>query len=118
MLLQKREGEAVEPGGLLTPDQRDRHPWRHVVTNILGGSDHGVQAEVHLLDLHPGDSLLLCSDGLTEMVPDEHIADALSAEADPEATCRKLVDEANRRGGRDNVSVIVARFSVGRDPTS
>jgi protein phosphatase len=98
--------------GLLTPDQRDCHPWRHVVTNILGGKDHGVQAEVHLLDLHDGDTLLLCSDGLTEMVPDEYIAAALSAEADPEALCLKLVDEANSRGGNDNVTVVVARFSA------
>jgi protein phosphatase len=98
--------------GHLTPDQRDRHPWRHVVTNILGGKEHGVNAEVHLLDVHPGDTLLLCTDGLTEMVHDDFLAATLAAEADAETACRKLVDEANRNGGRDNITAVVARFSA------
>lgn len=98
--------------GLISPSQQDHHPWRHVLTNLLGGSDRGVRAEVHLLDLHPGDVLLLCSDGLTDMVTDVAIAAALTAEPDPDAACRKLVDEANRNGGKDNVTVVVARFDA------
>ena len=96
--------------GLISPSERDRHPWRHVVTNLLGGSEHGVRAEVNLLDLHPGDVLVLCTDGLTDMVPDEAIAAVLAAEADPEAACRRLIDEANRNGGEDNATVVLARF--------
>lgn len=96
--------------GVISPAQQDRHPMRHVVTNLLGGTEHGVRAEVHLLDLHPGDVLLLCSDGLSDMVPDEAIAAVLAAEPDPEAACRRLIDEANRNGGRDNVTAVVARF--------
>jgi protein phosphatase len=96
--------------GMITRSQQEHHPWRHVVTNLLGGSEPGVRAEVHLLDLHPGDVLLLCTDGLTDMVPDEGIAAVLAAEADPEAACRRLIDEANRNGGEDNVTVVVARF--------
>ena len=93
-------------------EPRENHPWRHVVTNLLGGSTPGVRAEVHVLDIHPDDELLLCSDGLSEMVPDETIATILDAEACPEAACRRLIDEANRRGGRDNVTVVVARFAA------
>jgi protein phosphatase len=100
--------------GMITRSQQEHHPWRHVVTNLLGGSEHGVRAEVHLLDLHPGDVLLVCSDGLTDMVTDEAIAAVLAAEADPEAACRRLIDEANRNGGEDNVTVIVARFDETR----
>ncbi|QDU23885.1 PP2C family protein-serine/threonine phosphatase [Urbifossiella limnaea] len=96
--------------GLLTRAEQAHHPWRHVVTNLLGGTEPGVRAEVHLLDLHAGDALLLCSDGLTDMVADEAIAAVLAAEADPEAACRRLVDEANRNGGKDNVTAVVARF--------
>jgi serine/threonine protein phosphatase PrpC len=96
--------------GLISRSQQDHHPWRHVVTNLLGGTEHGVRAEVHLLDLHHGDVLLLCTDGLTEMIEDEAVAAVLATEADPEAACRRLIDEANRNGGRDNVTVIVARF--------
>lgn len=97
--------------GLIGRSQQDHHPWRHVVTNLLGGSEPGVRAEVHLLDLQPDDVLLVCSDGLTDMVSDEAIAAALSAEADPEAACRRLIDEANRNGGEDNVTAVVARFA-------
>jgi protein phosphatase len=78
---------------------------------MLGGNEPGVMAEVHLVDLHAGDRLLLCSDGLTEMVPDERIAAVLVAEDSPEVACRRLIDEANRNGGVDNITVIVARFS-------
>ena len=96
--------------GLLSPGQQDHHPWRHVLTNLLGGTEHGVRAEVHLLDLHPGDVLLLCTDGLTEMVTDAAITAVLAAEADPEAACRRLIDEANGNDGRANVTVVLARF--------
>jgi protein phosphatase len=96
--------------GMISRSQQDHHPWRHVVTNLLGGSEPGVRAEVHLLDLHPGDVLLLCTDGLTDMVSDEAVAAVLAAESDPEAACRRLIDEANRNGGEDNVTAVVARF--------
>lgn len=96
--------------GLISPSQKAHHPWRHVVTNLLGGSEQGVRAEVHLLDLHPGDVLVLCTDGLTDMVPDEAIAAVLAEEADPEAACRRLIEEANLNGGEDNATVVLARF--------
>lgn len=96
--------------GLISRSQRDHHPWRHVVTNLLGGSEHGVRAEVHLLDLHPGDVLLVCSDGLSDMVPDEAIAGVLATVPDPETACRRLIDAANESGGKDNVTAVLARF--------
>lgn len=96
--------------GLITRSQQEAHPWRHVVTNLLGGSEHGVRAEVHLLDLHAGDVLMLCSDGLSDMVPDETIRGVLSTEADPEAACRRLIAVANENGGADNATVVLARF--------
>jgi serine/threonine protein phosphatase PrpC len=96
--------------GLITQDQQDQHPWRHVLTNLVGGNEPGVRAEIHLLDLHPGDALLLCTDGLTDMVPDDVIAAVLSEAAGPEQACRRLIDEANGNGGRDNVTAVVARF--------
>lgn len=98
--------------GLISPVQQEHHPWRHVVTNLLGGSEHGVQAEVHLLELHPGDIVMLCTDGLSDMLTDVAIAAVLTANADPEAACRELIAQANRNGGQDNVTAIVARFDA------
>jgi hypothetical protein len=58
----------------------------------------------------PEDTLLLCSDGLTEMVPDDRIAALLEADHEPRTACERLVAEANELGGKDNISVIMARF--------
>jgi protein phosphatase len=95
--------------GVLSPDGENQHPYRHVVTNLLGGSEPGVQVELHQADLRPDDVLLLCSDGLTGMVPDERIAGLLREEQDPQRACERLVAEANERGGKDNITAIVAR---------
>jgi protein phosphatase len=97
--------------GMLPAEQAAAHQWRHVVTNILGGSKRGVRVELDSLDLHADDVLLLCSDGLTEMVPEEQIAAVLQEENDPQKACERLVEEANRLGGKDNITVIVTRIS-------
>lgn len=97
--------------GIITSQDQAHHPWRHHVTNILGGKERGVKAELHSLDLHAGDVLLLCSDGLSEMVPKDRIAAILGAENDPQRACESLVREANERGGEDNITVIVAQFN-------
>jgi PPM family protein phosphatase len=96
--------------GALSPAEASRHPYRHVITNVLGGTEPGVLVEMHKLDLEAGDVVLLCSDGLTEMLPDDRIAAVLQEEKEPRPACERLVAEANDRGGEDNVTVIVARF--------
>lgn len=97
--------------GLLTQQELTVHPWRHVVSNLLGGSQPGVQVELHRLDLHPNDTILLCSDGLTETLTEDAILEILKGEPEPRLACEQLVAEANRRGGQDNITAIVARFA-------
>jgi len=104
--------ERVRAGSLL-PAEACRHPRRHVVTNVLGGREPGVRVEVHKLDLEPGDRMLLCSDGLAEMVPDARIAAILQEEQEPRRACERLLAEANDRGGNDNITVVVACFQDG-----
>ena len=99
--------------GILSPVQAALHPDRHVITNVLGGHEPGVRVEMHKLDLEPGDVLLLCSDGLSEMVPAARIAAALDEEHEPRGACERLVAEANEAGGKDNITAIVARFEDG-----
>jgi serine/threonine protein phosphatase PrpC len=101
-------GELIRRG-FLSPEGEAGHPYRHVVTNYLGGNEPGVQVELHRLDLHPEDVLLLCSDGLTEMLAVDRIGALLREEQDPRRACERLVAEANRQGGKDNITVIVAR---------
>jgi PPM family protein phosphatase len=98
--------------GIIAPGEVDRHPYRHRVNNVLGGATAGVQAEVRRTDLEAGDVMLLCSDGLTDMLDDERIAAVLKAEREPQTACERLVAKANGRGGRDNVTAVVARFEA------
>ncbi len=98
--------------GAIQPEEVATHRFRHVITNVVGGNEAGVKVEAHALELRTGDCLLLCTDGLTEMVPNETIAAALLAFPDPESAGRRLITLANDAGGRDNVTAVVARFEA------
>jgi protein phosphatase len=103
--------QAMLDAGLLTPAEAASHRTRHMLTQCLGGGRE-VTAEVQHMALHHGDRLLLCSDGLSEMVPDEAIADLLRGGEAPQATCEALIDRALVGGGRDNVTVVLADYRV------
>ena len=96
--------------GAIQPADVAKHRFRHVITNVVGGTDVGVNVEAHAMAVEAGDRLLICSDGLTEMVTDDVIAAALGAEPDPERTCRTLLAQANDAGGRDNITLLIVRF--------
>jgi len=97
--------------GDLRPDQVPAHPFRNVVLRSVN-DDQPVEPALEELDLVVGDRLLLCSDGLTDFVPDAEIAAALAA-ADPDQAARTLVDLALAAGGRDNVTCLVADLRDG-----
>jgi protein phosphatase len=103
-------GEMVREGAI-SPAEAARTPFRNVVTNVIGGTHPGVKAEVHKLTLVVGDELLLCSDGLTTMLSDAEITALMRTEPNPERACRRLLEEANERGGRDNITVVVSSYN-------
>jgi protein phosphatase len=96
--------------GIISPDQARSHPLRNVVTRALGGRpDLVVDMQAHKM-VH-GDLLLLCSDGLTTMLPDEEITKVLvESGSDVQEAGRRLVAAANARGGEDNITVLLIRF--------
>ena len=96
--------------GTLRPDEVAGHRLRHVITNVVGGQQLGVHVEARALEVHAGDRLLLCSDGLTEMVTNEAIAATLDAEPEPEAAATKLLAQANDGGAPDNITLLIVRF--------
>jgi serine/threonine protein phosphatase PrpC len=98
--------------GVLQPDQAAGHHLRHVITNVIGGPEAGVKVEARALQLQDGDRLLLCSDGLTEMVTDETIAATLDADRAPEAAAKKLLARANEGTARDNITLVVVSFDA------
>ncbi len=94
--------------GLMNDDAAQRHPMRNIVTRALG-SRPDVAVDLTSLDIELSDVFLLCSDGLNTMLSDAQIQAVLSAHRrEPEAACRELIREANRHGGEDNVTVVVA----------
>ena len=99
-----RRGEARSRRS--APTQTPAHHQR------VGGTESGVQADAHTLKLHVDDELLLCSDGLTEMLSNAEISEVLRGEPNPEAACTRLISLANECGGQDNITAIVARFSA------
>jgi protein phosphatase len=92
--------------GQLTRDEADIDPRRHILTRVLGAS-YGEGPDLQNLIPYAGDRLLLCSDGLYNEVDDDAIAHVLRTVADPADAARQLVEEANRNGGADNISVVV-----------
>ena len=101
--------EQIE-NGAISPEQARSHPLRNVVTRALGGRPDLV-VDIQSRRMETGDMLLLCSDGLTTMVPDEEIARVLGeSKGDVSDAVRMLVGLANERGGEDNITVVLLKF--------
>ena len=98
--------------GRLTAEEAVTHPQRALLLKALTTA----APEVRLRDAEPGDRYLLCSDGLSAVVPDATVRELLTSAADPEAAVHALVDAANAAGGPDNVSCVVADLVA--DPKS
>lgn len=94
--------------GQLTPEGARHHARRHVVTQSLGAPE-GVQLTSRWEELLTSDAVVLCSDGLYDVVSTQEIARIVSRNDDPQEACGHLVDLANRRSGPDNISTIVIR---------
>ncbi len=99
--------------GELTLEQAAVHPMRSILTRALG-TEPSVEVDAYELALRAGDVVLLCSDGLTGMVPDERIQRALRHD-DPDESAAELVKQARRGGGLDNITVVVVRFAAAGD---
>jgi serine/threonine protein phosphatase PrpC len=96
--------------GVISSEQARSHPLRNVVTRALGGKQD-LSVDMQVRKMKPGEMLLLCSDGLTTMVPDEEIVRILSETGgDVSKAAHRLVDEANARGGEDNITVVLLKF--------
>jgi PPM family protein phosphatase len=95
--------------GRLTPAQAAIHPERSILTRAVGLDPRVPVDTPDPLELQDGDQVLLCSDGLTEPVDDDQIAQLLSAEPDGNAACQALIDAANAAGGPDNITVVLLR---------
>ena len=94
--------------GQITPEQARTHPQKNLLYRSIG-TDPSVEVDTFAEQLEPGDILLLCSDGLVNHVRDEEIAEIVLEQQNPHRACEQLVALANKRGGRDNISVVIVR---------
>jgi protein phosphatase len=108
--------QALADQGLLAQPEVATHRYRHVLTKALSGRGGHVEPDVQEMVLQDGDCLLLCTDGLTDMLTDTRIAEVQRSGETAEKTCQCLVEEALNAGGKDNVTVIVARYGFPPSP--
>src|SRR3954452_19083198 len=107
--------EEMRRKGQLTDAQAEDHPQRSIITRALGPEPE-VDVDVQTVPANPGDVFLICSDGLTTMLGEEQIAKLLTGATSMDAAVRALVDEANRAGGRDNVTALAFRVEDAAAP--
>lgn len=108
-------GELVR-AGRLSAEEAEQHPHRSVITRAVG-TEPSVDIDTFTVTAAPGDLYLICSDGLTDIVRDEQIAEILAAARhDPDTAAETLVDAANRAGGTDNITVVLFEILDGDPP--
>jgi protein phosphatase len=95
--------------GQLTEEEAETFEHNNIILQALGTAET-VQVDLTFVDLRKGDTLLICSDGLSGMVRADEMREVLLANREPFDACKELVDRANRAGGHDNITVIVAVF--------
>ena len=93
--------------GILRPEEVEHFPYRNVITRACGLNDT-VEPEIQFQSLQDGDIYVFCSDGLTDPVLDDEIAELLAVDRDLDETCKGLIDAANAGGGPDNITVLLA----------
>lgn len=104
--------QALIDAGIASPGDPATRSMRHVLTAALGSMGNQMEPQVRRLRLRVGDQLLLCTDGLTDMVKDTVIASVLLESDSAEIACESFVDLALAEGGLDNITVIVGRFGL------
>ena len=100
------EAKQIEPEDIYT------HPQRNLIYRSLGAGHKTIEVDIFHQTLKPGDTLLLCSDGLWEMVRSEDLLKELSEKTSPQKICDTLIDLANANGGEDNITAVVVHISA------
>jgi protein phosphatase len=103
-------GNVLAQVGEIRREDARSHNMGHALWNVLGGRSDELSVDVYKLTLQRDDKLLLCTDGLYDMIPDNELESTLATDMNTESACHKLVDLANDRGGKDNITLIIAHF--------
>lgn len=105
--------QALADAGALPIEKINAHPMRHMLTGVISTEFESEELpQLHRLRVRDGDQLLLCSDGLTELVSDSTVEEILRLGESPALSCQKLVQLALQNGGHDNITTLVARYRI------
>ena len=110
--LRPAAAQELADAGRIAQDEVATHRLRHRLTRSLGTGGGEIEAELQHLPLADGDRVLLCTDGLTDMVPDARIAEVLRGADRTHEACGALVGLALVAGGGDNVTVLLGRYAI------
>jgi serine/threonine protein phosphatase PrpC len=102
--------QALVDAGTLTPEQGERHYFRHTLTSCLGGKSGNLDLEIQHYELFDHDRVMVCTDGLTEMLNEAEITELFSGHNGAQVLCDQLTQKALEAGGRDNITVIIANY--------
>lgn len=98
--------QALFDAGTITAEEAARHRYRNVLYRYLGTKEGGSGAKAQAVDAQPGDRFILCSDGATDGLPDDALAQILAREGDPQRAAQSIVDGALAAGSRDNITCV------------
>jgi PPM family protein phosphatase len=104
--------QSLVDSGRIPAESVESHASRHILVNYAGGPRRGIEPEIGTVELENGDRLMLCTDGLTGMLSDNEIAQVLQQHDQPEPAAQALIQHALLRGGRDNVTVVLAQYRI------
>ncbi len=103
--------QALADSGAITPEEVSTHRFRHMLTSCLGANESRLNIEINQYSLLDGDQILLCTDGLTNEITNDVIARTLNSGQSATDICQTLVQLAMENGGRDNITVLLARYT-------
>lgn len=110
--------QALADAGVLAPEQIEKSPLNHVLSSLLGCDPKQLDPQVYKSELRLNDTLLLCTDGLTRHLTDHQIGQIVTSHECAKGACQQLIETTNAAGGKDNTTVIVARFADGKSATA
>jgi protein phosphatase len=102
--------ERLVATGQITPEEAANHPQKNVIYRVVGDKPR-VENDIYEQRLVPGEALLLCSDGLSGMVPDEQMWQIWRTSTSPQEACDRLVEAANEAGGEDNITAVIVQVA-------
>ena len=104
--------QALADSGVIPQEEVSTHRLRHTLVSCLGGESRKIQMEIRHLRLQDEDRVLLCSDGLTDLVTEAEVIEVMRSSEESTEACQALINLALKKGGTDNVTIVLARFSI------